>query len=239
VSDQPDIASVAALVGHPGRARILLALMGGRALTATELALEADVTPQTASAHLAKLEAARLIGAQRQGRHRYFALADRSVAQLLEKLCRVVERRGGSRGRRVRTGPRDPALREARVCYDHLAGDLAVRIFDALVSRKRIAYDPRHGDGLRVTPAGERFFAGIGIDMDALARARRPTCRPCLDWSVRRHHLAGGLGAALLDRILARGLARRDPASRAVRFTAHGRERLERMLELPPAARAG
>jgi DNA-binding transcriptional ArsR family regulator len=229
VGGPPDIASIASLVGHAARARILLALMGGRALTATELALEADVTPQTASAHLAKLESARLIRVQRQGRHRYFALADRTVAQLIEKLCGVAARDTSSK---LRTGPRDPALREARVCYDHLAGERAVQLYDALLARGRLALDGRHGDGLRVTPAGERFFEGLGVDMDALARARRPTCRPCLDWSVRRHHLAGGLGAALLEMIFARRWARRHPASRAVVFPAGGREKLERAFEL-------
>lgn len=232
VVDEPNIASIAALVGDPARSRILLALMGGRALTATELALEAAVTPQTASAHLSKLTAAGLLSGSRQGRHRYFQLADASVADLLERLCGVAEKVGAT----VRTGPRDQALRDARVCYDHLAGEWGVRLYESLLAGGRLVVRDAEP---HVTSSGEVFFEAFGIDVGALRQSRRPICRRCLDWSVRRHHLAGGLGAALLDRIFARRWARRHPASRAVIFTSSGWEELARAFRCGAVAHRG
>ena len=229
---EPDIAAVAGLLGEPARARMLLALMGGRALTASELALEAGVSPPTASAHLGKLVEAALLCAERQGRHRYFRLANREVARLIESLCGVAARTGTAR---VRTGPRDPTLREARVCYDHLAGELGVRVYEALLAQRHLVVR----DAVpRLTQRGEPFFRSLGIDLDALARARRPLCRSCLDWSVRRYHLAGGLGAALLNAILERGWARRRPGSRALELTPARRRKLEAAFGLPAASDA-
>jgi len=229
--DTPDIASIAAMIGDPARSRILLALMGGRALTATELSLEAEVSPSTASAHLAKLTAARLIQVQRQGRHRYFQIADELVADLVERLCRLALRDGAPR---VRTGPTDPALRKARVCYDHLAGDVGVRLFESLIAQKWLVLA---GDGIALSPAGERALGDFGIDLPAVLGARRVVCRPCLDWSVRRHHLAGALGAAILSRIYARRWARKDLTSRALHFTPSGEQELARVFRLRPEAR--
>jgi DNA-binding transcriptional ArsR family regulator len=216
VSDGPHIARIAALVGEPARAEMLTALMSGQALTATELAGVASVTKQTASAHLAKLLDARLVAMQSQGRHRYYRLADDDVARLLESLMGVAQRAGALR---LRTGPREPALRHARVCYDHLAGEQGVQLLDGLAHRHYVAAD---AEGLAVTADGAAFFRTLGIDVDALAAQRRPLCRHCLDWSVRRHHLGGALGAALLQRVFALGWARRAKASRAVNFTPAG-----------------
>lgn len=212
----PDFARIAALIGDPARANMLGALMDGGARTATELAMEAGVTVQTASAHLAKLETGGLLRLRKQGRHRYFALADEDVAALLEKLMGVSARLGGGRHR---PGPKEPALRHARVCYDHLAGDLGVALFEALARRDLIVVSEEAVD---LTPAGQGFFAGFGVDVDALKKQRRPVCRSCLDWSVRRFHLAGGLGAALLSQILERGWARRLPGERILRFSRAG-----------------
>jgi DNA-binding transcriptional ArsR family regulator len=218
--DGPSIARIAALIGDHARAEMLTALMAGQALTATELAHVADVTKQTVSAHLAKLLEAKLVAVEAQGRHRYFRLADRDVAQLLESLMGVAFRAGAVR---LRSSPREPALRKARVCYDHLAGELGVLVYDSLEKRRIV----HRGDaGLELTAAGRRFFAGAGIDIDALSRQRRPLCRPCLDWSMRRHHLAGSVGAALLERCLALGWARRLKASRVVEFSAAGERAL-------------
>src|SRR5215831_16290054 len=184
MKDGPSIVGIAALLGDRARSDILTALMAGPALTATELAAEAGVTKQTASAHLAKLVEARLIAVESQGRHRYFRLADRDVAELMESLMGVAYRAGAVR---LRSSPREPALRKARVCYDHLAGDLGVLAFESLERRRFL----RRVDGtLRLTPSGSEFFAGLGIAAEEGA-ARRPLCRTCLDWSVRRHHLAG------------------------------------------------
>jgi DNA-binding transcriptional ArsR family regulator len=211
----PGIAATAALMGDPARANMLTALLNGAALTASELALEAGVTKQTASSHLAKLLDGGLLKIERQGRHRYYALADDDVARLMEALMGVAERRPT----RVRAGPKEPALRHARVCYDHLAGDLGVALYDTLLARDWIA---AKGGELAPTPEGAACLDRFGVDVPALACATRPLCRPCLDWSVRRHHLAGGLGAALLDRVFDLGWARRKRASRIVEFTPPG-----------------
>ena len=208
----PDLARVAALIGDPARARMLTSLLGGTALTATELALEANVAPSTASAHLAKLTDARVLAIEKQGRHRYFRLFDADVAEVLEDLIGIAAKRGTTR----RIGPADPALRAARVCYDHLAGERGVWLLDRLRARGFI------GEAMNVSRAGDAFFAKLGIDVATLARSRRPLCRPCLDWSERRHHLGGSLGAAILGRMFALRWARREPDSRAVTFSASG-----------------
>jgi DNA-binding transcriptional ArsR family regulator len=218
MSDGPHIARIAGLIGDPARAEMLTALMGGQALTATELAQVAGITKQTASAHLGKLLEARLVAQEPQGRHRYYRLADDDVARLLESLMGVASRAGVLR---LRAGPREAALREARVCYDHLAGEQGVRLLDGLMRRGYMAAAPSPA-GLAVSPAGLAFFSSLGIDVASLAAGRRPLGRHCLDWSVRRHHLGGALGAALLQRAFALGWARRATASRAVSITPAG-----------------
>ncbi len=220
----PDITIVASLVGDPARANMLTALMSGQALTATELAQEAGVTPQTASSHLAKLEAGGLIAPQKQGRHRYFRLKDAEVAAALESLAGLADHAGH---RRVRTGPKDPQMRQARVCYDHLAGDFGVRMFDYLTQRRLLDFADAE---LVLTSRGKQFCVEFGVDLDGIGSARHPMCKACLDWSVRRNHLAGALGAALLDRIFAMKWARREPASRVVSFTPRGRGQFEALF---------
>jgi len=212
----PDIARIAALVGDPARANMLQALMTGHALTASELAQEAGVTVQTASSHLAKLEAGGLIGQRKQGRHRYFELSGYDVAEVLEALTGLAARTGHLR---VRTGPKEPALRRARVCYDHLAGEMGVAMLDSLTGRG-IVQD--RDDALDLTPAGEAFVQAFGIALEGLRNGRRPLCKACLDWSARRNHLAGALGAAFLDRFYALGWAKREAESRVVSFSKKG-----------------
>lgn len=228
MKDGPSIVGIAALIGDHARADILTALMAGPALTATELAAEAGVTKQTISAHLAKLTDARLIAVEQQGRHRYFRLADRDVADLLETLMGVAFRAGAVR---VRSSPREPALRKARVCYDHLAGDLGVLVFDSMEQRRMLQAGD---DGLALTAPGQRFCADMGIDVATIAQQRRPLCRACLDWSARRHHLAGALGASLLGRFIDLGWARRARASRVVKFSPAGEAALRAHFVLRP-----
>jgi DNA-binding transcriptional ArsR family regulator len=229
MKDGPSIAPIAALAGDPARANMLAALAGGKALTAGELAREAGVTPQTASSHLARLVGGGLIAGVRQGRHRYFRLAGSDVAELLEKMMGVAARAGHLR---TRTGPKAPELRRARICYDHLAGEMGVALFDSLVKARLIA-----GAGPRLTARGGEFVREFGIDLDALTRERRPLCRACLDWSQRRHHLAGALGAAMLRRFFDLGWARRDRASRAIHFSPAGERAFARLCRsLPHAA---
>ena len=215
------LAGVAALVGDPARAAMLTALMDGRALTATELAAESGVTPATASGHLGKLTGLKLVTPTAQGRHRYYRLASREVARMLEGIM-VVAGEPIVRGRR--TEPRiDPDLRFARTCYDHLAGRLGVALTGSLVSRGAVVL--RDGAG-QVTASGERLLAEFGVAAESERRSRRMYCRPCLDWSERRTHLAGVLGAALLERLLELEWIQRSPAGRAVRVTPAGRRGL-------------
>jgi DNA-binding transcriptional ArsR family regulator len=218
----PDIAMVASLVGDPARANMLTALLSGRALTASELSQEAGITPQTASSHLSKLEAGGLIEQEKQGRHRYYRLADPDVGGVLEGLAALAARAGHMR---VRTGPKDPALRRARVCYDHLAGDLGVQMLDSMRRQKLVR---QHKQEIELTAEGERFLdQTLQIDAATLAHPRRPVCKACLDWSERRHHLAGTLGAALMRRFTDLKWAARDPTpgSRVVQFTRQGEKR--------------
>ncbi len=218
MKEGPDIALIGSLIGDPARANMLAALMAGKALTATELSAEAGITPQTASAHLRRLEESGLLIRQKQGRHRYYALADAEVGNVLETIMNLAANRGHLR---TNTGPKDPALREARICYDHLAGEKGVRIFDSLIERSVLQVS---GDGLALTERGRVLLSGMGIDLAPLERARRPLCRTCLDWSARRSHLAGSLGAAFLDRIIALKWARREPNSRILAFSRSGEQ---------------
>ena len=228
----PDIATIGALVGDPARANMLTALLAGQALTAGELAREAGVTAQTASSHLSRLEAGGLLTQKKQGRHRYYALSGEDVAGVLEALMGLAARTGHTR---VRTGPKEPALRRARVCYDHLAGELAVSMLEHLVAR---GFVTEAHDALSLTASGRTFMEALGLDVAGLANSRRPLCKGCLDWSVRRTHLAGALGAALLDRFYSLGWASREPGTRLVNFTPRGLEAFREIFGVTPESAA-
>jgi DNA-binding transcriptional ArsR family regulator len=223
MSSNAKFAAIAALAGDPARATMLHALMDGRALTASELASVAGIAPQTASGHLARMTAANMVAVEKQGRHRYHRIASRAVAQMIESIMQVAARLEPP-GRRVTTGPRDAAMRAARTCYDHLAGGLGVALTDALVARKYVELD---SDAGLVTRRGVRFLAGLGIDIATLSARRRKgssrvLCRPCLDWSERRPHLAGALGAALCTCCLDSGWVRRVDKTRTIAITPKG-----------------
>jgi DNA-binding transcriptional ArsR family regulator len=225
MKDGPNIARIASLLGDPARADVLTALMTDRALTATELAAIAGVTKQTMSAHLSKLLDAALVAVDQQGRHRYFRLADDDVAALLESLMGVAFRTGAVR---LLSSPREPALRKARVCYDHLAGEIGVTAYEALLHQGILEMSQ---DALRLSRSGVDWFRHLGIDTAAAARQHRTFCRPCMDWSERRHHLAGALGAALLARLRELRWARRDEDSRVIRFTPRGQRAFEDLFK--------
>ncbi len=216
MKEGPDIALIGSLIGDPARANMLVALMSGRALTASELATEAGVTVQTTSSHLAKLEAGGLIVQRKQGRHRYFSLADDEVGSVLESIMGLAAQRGHLR---VRTGPREPALRKARVCYNHLAGELGVYMLESMIGKSLIIST---NDELVLTDRGRTFVDGHGIDVSSLEGSRRPLCKSCLDWSARRNHLAGSLGTALLNRFYELNWAKRREGTRAIIFSAAG-----------------
>lgn len=213
--EQPKLAATAFLIADPARAAMLMALIDGRALPAGELAFAGGVTPQTASTHLAKLLEGGLLAVEIQGRHRYYRLASAHVAAVLETLATLAPPQAS----RCRRPHRDAqTLRLARCCYNHLAGRLGVAVAEALEQR---AWLTRHDEATRyaVSSEGAAWFARMGLDLPHLAQGRRAMARRCLDWTERRHHLAGSLGAALLDQFCARHWLRRADGSRALVVT--------------------
>ena len=227
-------AEVASLAGDPGRAGMLHALMDGRALTATELAHVAGITPQTASGHLARLSAGGLVTVQQQGRHRYHRLASPAVARLLESIMQVAA--GSAPRRKAFVGPRDLALRAARTCYDHLAGHLGVALADALVANGQIELT---SDAGIVTDKGAALFDRLGIELDGNLdkkgsgkRKGRMLCRPCLDWSERRPHLAGHVGGALCRHCFTAGWIKHVDGTRAVTVTPKGQRNFREIFRI-------
>ena len=220
MSNAPLMAEVAALVGDPARANILCALLGGRALTAGELAFAAGVSPQTTSGHLGKLSAARLIVLMKQGRHRYYRLAGPHVGQMLESIMNV-----------ALVGPPrfqpksklDEEMRHARTCYDHIAGVLGVGLAERLIERDFVILGDEAGE---VTASGADFLLKLGVDLSAARAKRRVFCRPCLDWTERRLHIGGAVGAALARRCFELKWIERVRDSRALAITPAGRRGL-------------
>jgi DNA-binding transcriptional ArsR family regulator len=210
------MSEVAALVGDRARGEMLSALIGGRALTAKELAYVARITPQTTSEHLSKLVEAGILTFNTQGRFRYFRLASAAVSQMLENIMTVAA------ANRI-PSIRDPALTRARICYDHLAGELGVAIADSLIRSEHLFLGP---DGGEITESGEVFLAKLEIDVAGSRRHRRAFCRPCLDWSERRYHIAGAVGAAIADRCFAMKWIQRIEDSRALFIIASGEKEL-------------
>jgi DNA-binding transcriptional ArsR family regulator len=220
-----DISTVAALIGDATRAQMLWALMGGVALPAGELAMSANVAPQTASAHLSKLLEANLISAEPQGRHRYYRLANPDIGAVIEALATVAPRSYAS----GRDGARDRnPLRFARTCYKHLAGTLAIQVNEALLHRAILLRDD--SKRYRVTGEGQAWFEKLGVDVANIKSDPRGVARPCLDWTERRHHLAGPLGTALLQRLFEMKWLARIDKTRIVRATIKGQEHLHYLL---------
>lgn len=234
----PNFAPIAALMGDPARAAMLMALMGGQALTVSELAMVAGLTKSTASAHLSQLAAAGLVAARQSGRHKYMALSGPDVAGLIEALMVVV---GGLSTaqcgplRNVRTGPRDPALRHARLCYDHLAGTLGVRVFDHLLGQGHLT---QTAQGLDLTQKGQTFLGSLGVDVPKARASRGPLCRACLDWSARKSHLAGPLGRAVLTAMEQQGWLLRHQGRRDLSVTPKGAQGFSRVFPAVSSATA-
>jgi DNA-binding transcriptional ArsR family regulator len=234
-----NMVEVAALVGDTARATMLAALMGGEALTGTELAYRAGISRPTASEHLTKLVAAHLVSVIRKRRFNYYRIASPLVAQMLESIKAVaaIELPPRYQPRSVR----EDAQCFARTCYDHLAGRVAVAMADALVAHGHVVLGD---DGGEVTRSGARFLARFGADLTSPLRGRRIFCRPCLDWSERRYHVAGRVGAEICRICLQRGWFVRMRDSRALRLTPPGRAGLLEMFgvefesESAPRARA-
>lgn len=221
----PNIARIGALLGDNARARMLSALMHGKALTASELATEAGVTAQTATTHLSKLEAGGLLQLRKQGRHKYFAIAGEEVATLLETLMGLTN---VHEPLRTRTGPRDEQMKVARVCYNHLSGYKGIQLYDHLIRSKSIIDE---NGSLFLTTKGERFVVDLGIELELLRVSRSPLYRACLDWSERRTHLAGSLGRALFEKFEQLRWLKRVPGSRAIKFSSKGEQEFNRLFK--------
>ena len=225
-----DVASVAALIGDPGRAAMLAALLDKRGLPAGELARVARVGPATASEHLRKLVRGGLLTVETHGRHRYFRLAGPGVARALESLALVAPPRAA---RSAQEAFLAKGIRFARTCYDHLAGQLGVLVTEALLARRALTLDER---GLLPGIEAAAVFGALGVDVaevtERARRSRRPIARACLDWSERQYHLAGALGGALVDSLIERKWVERVPSSRALRVTSAGRRAFQRELEI-------
>lgn len=242
MTQSPNIAALAAHLADPARAQMVLALMDGRALTVSELGQAAGLGKASASEHAARLEGAGLLRADRQGRHKYLALAGPDVARLIEAMMALAGTpaptpAGGPPApvpaRVPATGPRDPALRQARVCYNHLAGALGVRAYASLSARGYLAHAP---GGLMLTASGHAFALDFGLSEADMAPSgsRAPLCRDCLDWSERQSHLGGRLGRLLLARMENLDWLRRQPGTRALQVTPRGRAEFDRSFPAGP-----
>ncbi|HMH24416.1 MAG TPA: winged helix-turn-helix domain-containing protein [Puia sp.] len=215
---------IASLIGERARAKMLWHLLDGRAFTATELSLRASVSPQSASMHLNKLIQAGLLSVEHQGRHRYYQFSSRDVAYAIEAIASLLPR-GKKEAREL--PPVNGHIKYCRSCYDHLAGKMGVALADGLVQRKLIT--PAGGQ-YAITPSGKKWFAALDIDIDELKAQRRNFARQCLDWSERRHHLAGSLGAALLEKMLGDDWLRKTKSSRVIIVTAFGEKKFYDLL---------
>jgi DNA-binding transcriptional ArsR family regulator len=229
MSQQPNLSSTAFLIADAARAAMLMALADGRARPAGELAFAAGVTAQTASSHLAKLLDGGLLAVEKEGRHRYYRLADPHIAEVLEALAAISANRAV---RRKPLGREAQKLRFARCCYDHLAGRIGVAVTQSLMERRYLTVGPERG--LQVTPAGVAWFGGLGLDVATIKPGRSGIARQCLDWTERQHHLAGPLGVRFMALLVAKGWLRRMESSRAVQVTPQGWAAFKSHLGLTP-----
>lgn len=226
MSINPNMAEVASLLSEASRATILASLMDGRFHTASELAFMAAIKPQTASFHLAKLVEGNLVKVEKQGRHRYFQLANVEIAQFLEAFLTISP---PPEVRSLKQSSQIKLLQDARTCYDHLAGKLGVQLTESMVSS---GYLKKEEQQYTITPTGQLFFTEFGIDLTALTRKRRSFSHACLDWSERRHHLAGALGQGLLTRFFDLAWITRVPSIRAIKVTEKGRQGFKQIFHI-------
>ncbi|PAE98197.1 ArsR/SmtB family transcription factor [Shouchella clausii] len=222
----PNVAIVASLVSEPSRAAILTALLDGRFHPASELAYMAGIKPQTASFHLAKMVDADVIAVEKQGRHRYYGIQDPEIAKIMESLLSIAP---PQKIKSFNQASQDKAIRSARTCYDHLAGALGVKVTDSLLNMNVIREDK---DGFVVTESGEEFFQAFQINLKKVRKKRRSFSHKCLDWSERRHHLAGALGNALLEKFIELNWVQRLPKTRAIQITDEGKQGLKETFSL-------
>lgn len=211
----PNVAIIASLVSEPSRAAILTVLLDGRFHTAGELAYAAGIKPQTASFHLAKMVDANVVHVDKQGRHRYYGIRDQEVAHTMESLLTIAP---PLKVKSFKQSTEDKALRYARTCYDHIAGNVGVQLADSLKNSGILSEE------FIVTEKGIQFFQSFQVDLHQIKKKRRSFCHKCLDWSERRHHIGGALGNALLERFLELNWVERIPKTRAIKITPKGRQ---------------
>jgi DNA-binding transcriptional ArsR family regulator len=217
---------IASLVSEPSRAAILTALLDGRFHTASELAHMAGIKPQTASFHLAKMTEAHVVTVEKQGRHRYYGIQDPEVARVMESFLSIAP---PVPIKSFKQASENEAIRLARTCYDHVAGQLGVQLMNFFMQKGILSEDQ---DGLHITDQGETFFTDFQIDLTKTRQKRRSFSHKCLDWSERRHHLAGALGSAILDRLFELHWIERLPTTRAIRITADGKRGFKEIFSI-------
>jgi DNA-binding transcriptional ArsR family regulator/predicted transcriptional regulator len=217
---------IASLIGDPVRSKVLWTLMDGRAYTATELSIHAETSPQNISMHLSRLVQCDLLSVEKQGRHRYYRFSRQEVAYAMEALANLVPAKPAEK---KLAADADSDIRYCRSCYDHLAGKVGVAITDGLLKQQLIV---QHKNSFSLTGKGRNLFGSLNIAVEELGQQRRILLRPCLDWSERQYHLAGALGAALLDMVLAEGWMRRTKNSRAMIITAKGQKLLHTYFKI-------
>ena len=222
---EDQFSKITSLLGDPVRSKIMWALLDGRAYTATELAVYADTSPQNMSMHLQKLVEAELLSVEKQGRHRYYNYARPDIAFAIEALAGLLPKPETD----ILVKLPDAPIRYCRSCYDHLAGKVGVTLTDSLVKKDYITN--RNGE-FEVSTAGSAFFSTLDIDIVALANQKRSFARACLDWSERKPHLAGSLGAALMSKMVQQDWLRKTQNSRAITLTGKGRAELYRLLQI-------
>lgn len=223
---EKEIHAITSLIGDPVRSSILWNLLDNRAYTATELAVSTDTSLQNISMHLAKLVQADLLSVERQGRHKYFRFSKPEVADVVEAVASLIPPR---QHKQISDNPQHSYIRYCRTCYDHLAGKVAVQITEALLKKKLIKLE---GKEYVIKPKGVVLFTELGINVEELKRTRRAFAKPCLDWSERKHHLAGALGAALLTKYISLGYIRKQKGSRVVIPTSLGQTRFYELLKI-------
>ncbi|PPQ47109.1 transcriptional regulator [Paenibacillus peoriae] len=226
MSTKSNVAMIASLVSEPSRAAILTALLDGRFHTASELAHMVGIKPQTASFHLAKMTEAQVVTVEKQGRHRYYGIQDPEVARVMESFLSIAP---SVPIHSFKHASENEALRLARTCYDHVAGQLGVQLMSSFIQKGILSEDQ---DGLHITEQGETFFTDFQIDLKKTRQKRRSFSHKCLDWSERRHHLAGALGSALLDRLFELNWIERLPTTRAIRVTADGKRGFKEIFSI-------
>ncbi|MEP6712942.1 MAG: helix-turn-helix transcriptional regulator [Ferruginibacter sp.] len=217
---------IAALIGDPTRATIMWTLLDGKAFTATELAITADTSPQNISMHLGKLVQAGLLCVESQGRHKYYKFSRKDVAYAIEGMANLLPPAAYKQSPVIE---KNPAIKQCRSCYDHLAGKVGVAVTDSLLQQKIIT---RNKNNFEISSKGRKWFSGLSIDIDELEQQKRSFLRPCLDWSERRHHIAGSLAAALLDKMFVSDWLRKTKNSRAIIITAKGQKKLYEHFKL-------